>query len=214
MEEGEFIEAARDLGVLLDGEQAGQFRLYEARLREWSARVRLVSRGDREHLRERHFLDCLAVVPHLPAGGAKLLDLGSGAGLPGIPIKIARREIQVTLLEPARMKALFLRQMVEELDMDGITAVHGRAEAVAEKPGHEHAYDVVVARGVAALPGLWRLSRPFLSRNGALVAFKGPGEVSDCKGKMPPGVALRAVTKRLPKSGKSRVLVFVSEKVE
>jgi 16S rRNA (guanine527-N7)-methyltransferase len=172
----EFLAAAEEaLSVALSEEQAAQFYRYESLLRSWSERVRLVSRGDRDKIRERHIIDSLRVTPFLPPGPISLLDLGSGAGLPGVPLKIARPEINVVLLESLRMKGLFLNHLADELEMDGLSVLTDRAEAACERVEHRGRYDVVTARAVGALPFLWRLSSGFLKRDGELFALKGSG---------------------------------------
>ena len=125
MTDQEFMTAAEAVSVPLSEEQASRFIRYEALLRSWAERVRLVSRGDRDRIRARHFIESLRVVPFLPEGPISLLDLGSGGGFPGVPVKIARPEVEVVLLESARMKALFLKHLVGELEMDGLSVLHG-----------------------------------------------------------------------------------------
>lgn len=179
MTEQEFLAAAEALSVRLSDEQAAQFDRYEALLRTWSGRVRLVSRGDRDKIRERHFIDSLRVTPFLPCGKISLLDLGSGAGFPGVPVKIARPEVKVVLLESARMKGLFLNHLAGELSLDGLSVLTERAEAACERARHRGRYDIVTARAVGSLRVLWRLSSGFLKKDGELLALKGPGALRE-----------------------------------
>ncbi len=175
MTDQEFLTAAEALSVTLSDEQASRFFQFEALLRSWAERVRLVSRGDRDRIRARHFIESLRVVPFLPEGPISLLDLGSGGGFPGVPVKIARPEVEVVLLESARMKALFLKHLVGELEMDGLSVLHERAEVACEREENRGRFDIVTARAVGALPVLWRLSSGFLTKGGELFALKGPG---------------------------------------
>lgn len=179
MTDQEFLAAAEALAVPLTGEQAGLFDRYEALLRTWSGRVRLVSRGDRDRIRERHFIDSLRVTPFLPRGKISLLDLGSGAGFPGVPVKIARPEVKVVLLESARMKGLFLNHLAGELGLEGLSVLTERAEAACERAEHRGRYDIVTARAVGSLPVLWRLSSGFLKKDGELLALKGPAALRE-----------------------------------
>ncbi|MCY3764198.1 MAG: 16S rRNA (guanine(527)-N(7))-methyltransferase RsmG [Gemmatimonadetes bacterium] len=179
MNDQEFLAAAEALSVPLSDEQAALFNRYEALLRTWCGRVRLVSRGDRDRIRERHFIDSLRVTPFLPRGKISLLDLGSGAGFPGVPVKIARPEVKVVLLESARMKGLFLNHLAGELSLDGLSVLTERAEAACERAGHRGRYDIVTARAVGSLPDLWRLSSGFLNKDGELLAMKGPGALRE-----------------------------------
>lgn len=179
MTDQEFLAAAEALSITLSDEQSALFDRYEALLRTWSGRVRLVSRKDRDRIRERHFIDSLRVTPFLPRGKISLLDLGSGAGFPGVPVKIARPEVEVVLLESARMKGLFLYRLAGELRLDGLSVLAERAEAARERPEHRGRYDIVSARAVGALPVLWRLASGFLKKDGELLALKGPGALRE-----------------------------------
>lgn len=181
MNDQEFLAAAEALSVPLSDEQAAVFDRYETLLRNWSGRVRLVSRRDRGRIRERHFIDSLRVTPFLPRGKISLLDLGSGAGFPGVPIKIARPEVKVALLESVRMKGLFLNHLAGELSLDGLSVLTERAEAACERARHRGRYDIVTARAVGSLPVLWRLSSGFLKKNGELLAMKGPGALREAE---------------------------------
>ena len=179
MTDPEFLAAAEALSVTLSEEQVSRFVQYEMLLRSWTKRVRLVSRGDRDRIRERHFIESLRVVRFLPEGPISLLDLGSGAGFPGVPVKIARPEVDVVLLESARMKVLFLKHLVGELEMEGLSVLSERAEVASERDELRGRFDIVTARAVAALPFLWRLSSGFLGKDGELFALKGQGALRE-----------------------------------
>lgn len=175
MTDAEFQEASARLGVSLSGPQIQSIATYEQLLASWSRRVRLVSRGDIDQLRERHILDSLSAVPFLEPG--PLLDLGSGGGLPGLPIAIAERERPVHLVDSARMKCLFLRHVVEEVELMNTEVSHVRVESLQEEEGYCGTFGVVTARAVTDLDRLWEWSYPLLRQDGILLAFKGPGEI-------------------------------------
>ena len=210
MTDQEFLAAAKALSVDLSGVQAAQFYRYEALLRSWSERVRLVSRGDRDKIRERHFIDSLRVTPFLPGGAISVLDLGSGAGFPGVPVKIARPEVNVVLLESARMKGLFLNHLVGKLELDGLCVLTERAEAARERVEQRGRYDIVTARAVGSLPMLWRLSSGFLKRDGELFALKGPGAVREAEEFGPDGPAVSMETIAPGSQHRNTILVRVS----
>ncbi len=210
MDDQAFAAAAGTLGSPLSRDQLDRFRLYEDRLKSWSGRVSLVSKADRGRLREHHFLDALAAVPYLPEGPFRLLDLGSGAGLPGIPIKIVRPDIRVDLLEPARMKVLFLQSVRDELGLCGLEVVRARAEELASLDDHRGRYRWITSRGVGPLPLLQRLATPLLQAEGALVAFKGPGALREFGDAAPAGVSATERIVRIPPSGRRRALVFLA----
>ena len=168
--------AAEDLGLHLTDHQIGRLTTYADRLA--TSATNLVSARDRDQIEQRHLGESLAygrlLDKHgLLATGVRLLDLGAGGGLPGIPIKIAWPGIELTLLESVGKKCRFLEQMALELALEGVTVLEGRAETLAHDPAHRERYDVVVARAVAALPVLIEYSLPFLRDGGRLAAVKG-----------------------------------------
>ena len=210
MNDGEFTRLARRMGVPLSRSQVSQFRCYEEHLRSWSQRVRLVSHGDRHHLRERHLLISLAAVPFLQEVPISALDLGTGAGLPGIPVKIARPDIRMTLLEPARMKVLFLQSVREAMGVPGLEVVRARAEDIAQDSSHREAYDAVLARAVAGLPRLWEMAAPLLKEQGRLFAFKGPGALAEFGDTVSPDLVAEELALPEVAPCRPRALILVS----
>jgi 16S rRNA (guanine527-N7)-methyltransferase len=161
--------------------------LFELYLRELEAarpRLRLTSLTDRDEIQRRHFLEPLALLAaierdDLPRG--RVIDIGSGAGFPGLPMKIERPEMNLTLLEANERRAAFLRHLVERLELEGVSVVCGRAEDVAHDPAHRETYDLAVARAVARLPTLVELALPFLRVGGWLAAPKGSGATREVR---------------------------------
>lgn len=148
----------------------------QAQLRAFAEDVRrsphnLVSRRAREELQTRHVPEAVALAELLPAGPHRLLDVGSGGGLPGMVIAIVRTDLEVHLLEATRKKVDFLRQTAAALRLD-VTVHHGRAEDLARHP-LAGGFDLVTARAVAPLDELLELTLPFLASDGALYAVKG-----------------------------------------
>jgi len=212
VDDTEFTQAAAGLGVELEGRQLDLCRIYERQLQKWAARVRLVSRRDRARIRQRHLLDCMAAAPHLPGPANPLLDLGSGAGLPGIPLKIVRPDLQVVLLEPARMKVLFLRSVLEELGLAGLEVVRDRAEILASHPSWRGRFRLVTCRAVGPLPAVWALALPLLHPEGTLVAFKGPDAIREFEGFPTEGIDIVRREYCLPVSGGNRALFLLKER--
>jgi len=206
-------QTARELGIALTEEQLLHFESYESKITEWSDRTNLVSRGDQAHLRGRHFLDSLLALPYLPEGKHSLMDLGSGAGLPGIPIKIVRRDIKVTLLDSNRMKSLFLADVIKVLAFSGLSAIRLRAEEV---PSGEElvTFDVVTARAVGVLPLLWKMAEPILNPGGFLLAFKGPEARQEWGTRAPKHLEVGYFEKIIPATGRIRMMVCVRKKVD
>ena len=165
-------EGAGALGVELSDLQVSQFRLYGRLLVEANRNLNLTAITNAQDLALLHFVDCLAAVP-LVADASGLLDLGTGAGFPGLVVKIALPGLAVTLVDSVRKKVSFLSHVIGTLGIRQVSAVHGRAQELARQKDFAHCFDVVTARAVTDLSGLWRLAWPFLSDHGALIAMKG-----------------------------------------
>jgi 16S rRNA (guanine527-N7)-methyltransferase len=154
------------------------FRTYMEELQAARPRLRLTALSEPEAIQRRHFLEPLALLVALEEAGAlgeTAIDIGSGAGFPGLPIKIVRPALKLTLLESHGKRAAFLERLLQRLALEGVTVVSGRAEEVAHRPEHREAYDLALARAVAPLPVLVELALPFLRTGGLLAAPKGSG---------------------------------------
>ncbi len=170
-------EVAGGLRILLSIEKAARLDRYAALLLEANPRAGLVSgRTDRATLYRRHIDEALALAAALDAHGvlaSPVIDIGTGGGLPGLPLKIARPELEITLVEANRKKAQFLREAVADLGLAGITVICGRAEELARDAAHRETYALALARAVAPLRTLLELTLPFLQMGGMLAAPKG-----------------------------------------
>ncbi len=163
------------LGIQLDSQMLDSFDVYCRELQAWSSRANLTAvRGD-EEVAIKHFLDsltCLLAVELAP--GATVVDVGSGAGFPGIPLKIARPGIRLTLIEARRKRVDFLTHLIETAGLSDVQVVWDRAENVGRTAQHRESYRVAVARGVAELAVLAELCLPLVEVGGVMVAQKGP----------------------------------------
>ena len=206
MQSDEAIELAeRSFDLSFSHEQVVLLKQYAELLTDWSARVRLISHTDRNFIWERHILDCLSLVPHLPMDGP-LLDLGSGAGLPGVVIKIMRSDLEVHLLEPVRMKALFLQEMITALGLQNTFAIRGRAETLAEDSSK---FLIITARAVARHPQLWDWVEPLLAPHGVFISMKGPGSLSEFTNGVPDHICATETSLTLPFTRRRRFFVFL-----
>jgi 16S rRNA (guanine527-N7)-methyltransferase len=120
----------------------------------------------------KHFLDSLALLEARDVERARLLDIGAGAGFPGLPLKIARPQWEVVLLEATGKKVAFQRHVIERLELRAIEAIHGRAEEIAHKPAYRGSFDLVSARAVATLPTLLEYAAPFCRVGGQILLPK------------------------------------------
>lgn len=167
---------AAQLGAPLDRAQLAAFEVYRAELLDWNRRVNLTAITDPREVERRHFVDSLTCLPLLEdllaTGAASVIDVGSGAGLPGLPLKLARPDIRLTLLDSVGKKTAFLVYVVARLGLRGVTVATGRAEELARVPAHRERYDAVLARALAPLPVLLELCLPFARVGGRLVAHR------------------------------------------
>jgi 16S rRNA (guanine527-N7)-methyltransferase len=166
---------AAELGAPLDSEQLAAFELYRDELLRWNRRVNLTSVIDPAAVEVRHFVDsisCLIALRDLLAEkpAASLVDVGSGAGLPGLPLKIAAPSLRLTLIDSTSKKTTFLQHLVSCLGLGGVAVLTGRAEELAHRPALREQYDVALGRALAPLPALLELCLPFVRVGGRLVA--------------------------------------------
>jgi 16S rRNA (guanine527-N7)-methyltransferase len=186
----DFHDAAGALGLDLDDAALRRFTNYRDALLEASEHFNLTAVRDAEGIEVRHFLESLAFGKLLDergllAPGTRILDLGTGAGLPGIPLQIVWPATQIALLDSLSKRCQFLRQMVRELGLENAFVLEGRAEELGREPYLREAFDRVVARAVAPLPVLLEYALPFLLPGGVLAATKGSGaarELSESRG--------------------------------
>jgi len=169
------VDGAARLEIELGAAQLARLDQLGAALREGNRRVNLTRITDPADIETRHFLDSLsAAMPLLERLRAReplrLIDIGSGGGMPGLPLKIAFPELRVTLVESIGKKAAFLKETVEQLGLRDVDVVAERAETVARHPDHRDAYDWATARAVGSLPVVVELCAPFLAPGGLLVA--------------------------------------------
>jgi 16S rRNA (guanine527-N7)-methyltransferase len=170
------IHGARALlNLELTPAQLALFQLYSDELRTWNEKFNLTAITDPHGIQVKHFLDSLSLLRVLPAGGARscLIDVGSGAGFPGLPLKIVWPALQLTLVEATGKKAKFCRHMVETLKLTGVDVVHARAEEIGQQRQHRERYDWAVARAVAEMPVLAEYLLPLVKRGGRVAAQKG-----------------------------------------
>ena len=161
----------RELGVAECPSAADNLLRYSEILREKNKVMNLTAITDPTEIVTRHFLDCAALAPYMPQDG-RVLDVGTGAGFPGIPLKIAFPEVEVVLLDSLNKRVKFLNEVIGQLGLSKITAVHGRAEDFARQKDYREQFDLVVSRAVANLSSLSEYCLPYVKVGGRFVSYK------------------------------------------
>lgn len=172
-----------EFGVLLDDDRLQLFYRYMELLEEWNKRINLTAITGQQEIIVKHFLDSLSIVKFIPDKASTLIDIGTGAGFPGIPVKLARPGIRVLLLDSVGKKVTFLKEVIAQLKLDGVEAVHGRAEDLGRDEKYRETFDVCAARAVAPLNVLLEYALPFVKTGGLLIAMKGrdTGEIQEAE---------------------------------
>ncbi|MHB1419280.1 MAG: 16S rRNA (guanine(527)-N(7))-methyltransferase RsmG [Bacillota bacterium] len=170
------ITVTQKAGFELDSKQMDKFIIYLNTLKEWNKLMNLTAIEEDEGIIEKHFIDSLLCTRYVSfPNHATLLDVGTGAGFPGIPLKIWNNHLQLVLLESTEKKVSFLKTLCKELKIDGVQIISGRAEDYGRDPRYRGAFERVVARAVARLDILAEYCLPFTKIGGLWIALKGPG---------------------------------------
>lgn len=164
---------AEQLGIRLSEKQLEQFQCYYERLIEKNKVMNLTAITEYEEVVDKHFVDSILLgsVKEL-SGKKRVIDVGTGAGFPGIPLKIVYPELEITLLDSLNKRVKFLDEVIEELGLTGIQAVHSRAEDLAQDAAHRQQYDICVSRAVANLATLSEYCIPFVKQGGYFISYK------------------------------------------
>lgn len=174
-----------DFSIQVDDKVLDMFEKYRQVLIEYNKHMNLTGITDQRQVYIKHFLDSVAIFKNGYIGdGVSIIDVGTGAGFPGLPIKICNPSINLTLLDSLNKRINFLKTVGENLGLDGIDYVHGRAEDMAQKPDYREKYDIATARAVASLPILLELCIPYVKLGGFFICLKGPSvdiELNDAK---------------------------------
>ena len=166
--------ASKSLPITLGEREYSRLRLYHDELIFWNRKISLVSAKTPLELAVKHFIDSLVIVPFIPENAQTLLDIGSGAGFPGLPIKIARNSLSVTLVDSSRKKTSFLKHITRKLSLDNVSVVNDRIDKLSEHEKYRCSFDIVISRASFKLNRFLELGAPFVSNGGTLISMKGP----------------------------------------
>lgn len=170
-------EAAKSIELDLTNEQTRELLEYLRLLQERSAQFNLIANSETKEVIWKHFIDSLAIhkqIREILTGNNTLLDIGSGAGLPGIPLKIIFPQINLSIIEATKKKTEFIQETIDKLILNNVSVIWGRSEEYAHQPAYRERFDIVVSRAVAEMNTLVELALPFVRTDGIFIAYKGP----------------------------------------
>lgn len=229
------VDGAKELGIELSKKQVNQFLIYLEILQDWNKRMNLTSLKDPKEIIITHFLDSLTILKAIDIDDVLCLprlirdyrdykeisaiDIGTGAGFPGVPLKILRPQTPLSLLDSSRKRIDFLRYLSKSLKLKGLEIIWGRAEDYGRREGYRERYDIVLARALARLNVLVELGIPFLKVKGLFIAQKGQNlsrELEEARRTIEilGGELKGIISLRLPLSRKSRKLVIIEKILE
>lgn len=215
----QFVIELQQNGFDLTQTQINQFHHYFKKLVEVNESVNLTAITDEEDVYLKHFFDSITPLIHFKdyfQGPKKLADIGAGAGFPSIPMKILQPDLHVTIVDSLNKRLKFLSDLVDELGLDNVSLVHGRAEDIGRDKNHREKYDLATARAVARLNILSEYCLPFVKPNGYMVALKGSSsldEISESKRALDllKGKLIDNLEINLPTSNEPRALTLIEK---
>ena len=168
----DFVQRLKEFNIKINDEQIKKFMNYMNLLLEWNEKINLTAITQPEEVKLKHFVDSLTVLKYINDDD-KVIDIGTGAGFPGIPLKIMKENTKITLLDSLNKRINFLNIVIETLNLRNIQAIHGRAEEIARNKLYREKYDVAVSRAVANLSTLTEYMLPFVKVGGKCICMKG-----------------------------------------
>lgn len=219
MEKQEFSKKiktyANEIGIVLNEKQIDQFYQYMKLLLEWNEKINLTAIIKPEEIILKHFIDSITIAKQVEEH-VKLIDVGTGAGFPGIPLKIIREDIEVTLLDSLNKRINFLNKVIEELGLSNIQAIHSRVEDVAKNKQYREKFDYATSRAVANLSTLSEYLLPLVKNNGYAISMKGP-EIEEEKKQSKTAISIlggrieKIDTFQLPQSDIKRNIIVIKK---
>ncbi|KSU18463.1 rRNA small subunit 7-methylguanosine (m7G) methyltransferase GidB [Lactococcus lactis subsp. lactis] len=216
----EFLSALAEFDIQLSDKQIKQFERYFELLVEWNEKINLTAITEKNEVYLKHFYDSIAPILYglITDQPVSILDIGAGAGFPSLPMKIIFPELKVTIIDSLNKRINFLSLLTEELGLENVTLLHGRAEDFGQDTNYRGTFDVVTARAVARLSVLTEFTIPFLKKNGILLSLKAAQfeeELNDAKKAIATlgGKFIKEVAYELP-NGDERHVALIEKKKE
>ena len=172
------LEGSKSFNLSLDEHQLNLFATHAVTLDMWNKTINLTSIKDPDEIASKHFIDSLALVPYIKKQ-ARILDIGSGGGFPGFCLKVANPDLDIVMIDSAKKKVNFLKDLIRTTIMEKIEAKHIRAEDLANDDHYNGTFDIVVSRAFSRLDKFVQLSIPFLNKNGIILAMKGKNPIEE-----------------------------------
>jgi len=169
----DFAAAAKKLGIALNAAQLLQFESYQQALLMWNAKINLISEKSAQEIERRHFLDSLTALQFIAKKTSRIVDIGCGAGFPGIPLKIAAPDLELYLLETNRKKVSFLKHIIRLINLHSTFVLHDRVENSLKNTAWKNFFDILISRAAFKLPEMLSYGAFFLAPGGTLIALKG-----------------------------------------
>lgn len=169
-----FEEILKEYNIDIKLDQINQFEIYKKLLLEWNEKINITRITEGQEIYIKHFLDSLTLInTGLIEEGKSLIDIGTGGGFPGLPLKIMYPDLKMTLMDSLNKRIIFLQEVIKELNLKNIEAVHGRAEEYGRKEDYREKFDIVTNRALANMSSLAEYSLPFVKKAGYFIAMKG-----------------------------------------
>ena len=209
------IDYGKEINIVFTEEQLQKFYQYMNLLIEWNEKINLTAIVEPKEIILKHFIDSLTIIKYIEPNKS-VIDIGTGAGFPGIPVKIMREDLDITLLDSLNKRIHFLNEVIQKLELKNITAIHARIEEFAKNKQYREAFDVATSRAVANLTTLSEYMLPMVDLKGMAICMKGSEineEVSKSKNsiKLLGGKIDKIEEFTLPKSDNGRNLILIKK---